>query len=61
MVTGRDATPQAGCPQESRDMLAAPDHPMTWAKWAGIALGSGGSACSEQPFLVFTPRLKYPD
>lgn len=61
VVTGRDATPWAGCPWESRDMLAALDRPMSSAKWAGIALGSDGSARSEQPFLVFTPRLKYSD
>ena len=61
VVSGRDATPWAGCPQESREMLAARDHPMSCAKWAGIALGLGGSACSEQPFLVFTPYLKYSD
>lgn len=39
VVTGRDATPWAGCPWESRDMLAALDHPMSCAKWAGIGLG----------------------
>lgn len=61
VVTGRDATPWAGCPWESRDMLAALDHPVSCVKWAGIALGSGSSIHSEQPFLVFIPHLKYPD